>query len=522
MTSKNFNDIKRKYLIAAIVAAVALGVCCGVGLTCVLAVVLKRCAVDLLWAIYIPVALALAAGFFGLFYVIFKPTDAKIAKKLDRDFALGQKVQTMVEYQGEGGAMVLLQREQTDEVLGEVAKKRIDLKWLLKFLFIPVLAVAMLFAGIFVPAVKSSSDPVIPVTSNQQTSLKNLIREVRESDLDDGIKEPAVETLNGLLEGLQNSQPKSVMRRAVISSVKMIDALVAGANSYVALNSALSYSPELKDLADTLIRGTLYYSDGRALTSYSAVKENALAADEKIAAETNSWKYKFLKAYEIRSEDGEVTGYISIAEASLKLEIFAETLSERLAETSYAQVGEGENAVKDALYTSLDGLASSLKTLSGNTVGMGGDKAYYDRISNYCTAFGESGKNAMITQSYRCMMDEYIRISLARIFSNILSLSDFGQSVAIVAVIPEDDDGDKDPNNTNLGSTNGDILYGSNDLVLDVETGQQVTYGKLLSKYTAAVEDMIARGECSDEVAAYIRQYFQILFRGSESPDDNG
>ncbi len=40
--SKNFNAIKRKYFIAAIIAGVALGICCGAAATCGLAVILKR------------------------------------------------------------------------------------------------------------------------------------------------------------------------------------------------------------------------------------------------------------------------------------------------------------------------------------------------------------------------------------------------------------------------------------------------------------------------------------------------
>ncbi|MDE6557593.1 MAG: hypothetical protein K2K39_00640 [Clostridia bacterium] len=506
--SENFRLVKKKYLIAAIVAAVALGVCCGVGLTCALAVVLKRCAVDLFWAIYIPVALVLAAGFFGLFYVLFKPTDHKIAKKLDRDYELGQKVQTMVEYRGESGAMVLLQREQTDEALGEVAKKRVDLKWLLKFLFIPVLAVAMLFAGIFVPAVKSSDDPVYNITSGQQTSLKNLIRDVESSNLDEGIKVPTVEILNDLLKGLQNEQPQSVMRRAVITSVRTIDALIASANSYITVNVAFSAAPELKGLADSIVRGTLYYSGGRSLNTFSAVNENALVADQSIKAETDAWSVKFLKDY--KDEEGESVTYLPVANAAEKLGEYADKLAAQLATTPYAK---SEEAPKDALYSALDTLATSFKTLSLNTAGVG-VKPYYDSISGFCTVFGESATTALITQSYRCMMDEHIRLRLANIF-NMSAANDFGKSVAIAEEIPDGggDDGDKE---LNPGETNGEIIYGSDDLVLDAATGKQVKYIDLLTKFFNSVEEMIARGECSEEAAVYIKQYYEMLYLPSK------
>lgn len=505
--SKNFNAIKKKYQVAAIIAAVVLGICCGVSITCVLAVVLKRCAVELFWAIYIPIALVTAAGFGWLWYIGLRPADKKLAKKLDRDYALGQKVQTMVEYEGAEGAMPYLQREQANEVLGEVAKKRVDVKWLLKFLFIPVLALAMLFTGIFVPARKAASEPIVTITSNQQTSLKNLIRDVDGSDLDDGIKVPTKEILNDLLEGLQNEQPQSYMRRAVITSVKLIDALIASANSYINLKVALGSTAELKSLSDTLVRGTLYYSGGRSLNTFSAVNENALVADQSIKAETESWKNKFLKDYQTDN-----SGYINVAQAAEQLGGFADKLDLQLSLTVYAK--GGEDTVEDALYNALDALATSLKVLSENTAGTT-DKAYFDSISGYCTVFGENATSAMIVQSYRCMMDEHIRLRLANIF-NLSAVNDFGKSVAIADEIP-DDGGDDDDKELNPGETNGEIIYGSDDLVLDVTTGKQVKYGELLNKYATMVEEMIARGECSEEAAVYIRQYFQMLYR----PDKN-
>ncbi|MDE7256921.1 MAG: hypothetical protein K2N50_03060, partial [Clostridia bacterium] len=153
--SENFRKIKKKYMTVAIVAGAILGACLGVALTCTLAVIFKTCAVNFHWALYIPVALVLSAGAGWLFFLLLKPDDKRIAKKLDSEFALNQKVQTMVEYAGVEGDLPELQRQQTDEVLGGVAKKRVNLKWLLKFAVVPVVAAAMLFAGIFVPAKKS-------------------------------------------------------------------------------------------------------------------------------------------------------------------------------------------------------------------------------------------------------------------------------------------------------------------------------------------------------------------------------
>lgn len=60
----------------------------------------------------------------------------------------------------------------------------------------------------------------------------------------------------------------------------------------------------------------------------------------------------------------------------------------------------------------------------------------------------------------------------------------------------------------------GDITYGSDDKVLNVDTGLSEEYGNLLDKYNDKVTEYIMAGACSEEVALYIRQYFQMLYNG--------
>ena len=154
--TENFSVVKKKFKIIAAIVGGIVGICLGLLVVGALLLALRLSGIELHWAIYLAIGLVTAAlTGVGAFFVAL-PSDRKIAKKLDRDFALGEKVQTMVEYSAaeNPSKMVLLQREQADEALGSVAKKRINVKGLFKFAFIPVLAAAMFVGGIMTPLKK--------------------------------------------------------------------------------------------------------------------------------------------------------------------------------------------------------------------------------------------------------------------------------------------------------------------------------------------------------------------------------
>lgn len=503
----NFKKIKSKYTRLALLASVLLGVCCGVAFACVFAVVFKSCAINFHWALYIPIAIVLSAGFCAMFYFILRPTDEKVAKKIDADFALGQKAQTMVEFSAESGAMIEMQRAQAEEALAEVAKKPADLSWLLKFIFVPVLAVAMLFAGIFAPARKQADpdDPPYDITLAQETALKALIADVESSELVSDIKLPTVEVLNGLLEGLRQAEQQSVMKRAVISAVSVIDTLIASNNTYLGIYAAFNQNEKLAPLAKTIVDCVTYYkTDGSKISTFAAVKAKKKTSDEAIDGEAASWLTSFMRAF---SEDDEGKVPLPVASANVITQQYSAALAAALSAELYAES-------EDALVLSLKSFANGLGALSIDGVSA---QKYYNDVQGTVSAFTAACAPALATQSYNCMMDEFIRNALAKIFN--LSLSEFGDNQNVVPTLPDVDDPD-DVHGGGYGG--GDIKYGSDDLVLDVDTGELVTYGQLLDKFNAAVEERIRSGACAEDMAKYIRQYFQFLYRGLENDSGNG
>ncbi|MDE6690923.1 MAG: hypothetical protein K2K04_03045 [Clostridia bacterium] len=533
--SENFRKIKKKYLTVAIVAGCILGVCLGVALTCTLAVVLKTCGVKFHWAIYIPIALVLSAGAVFLFFLILRPDDKRIAKKLDRDFALNQKVQTMVEFANVESDMHTLQREQTDEVLGGVVGKRVDLKWLLKFIFVPVIALAMLLAGIFVPAKKTSGgdkEPVYNITDSHETALKNLIADVEGSSLEPVLKVCVVLELDGLLDMLKKAELAAEMETAVIGAVRSIDKLVADTNSYLKIDEVFAAYEELKPLSTAVKNSVVDYKSKKyaSLTLMSRVKDREKDAEERITGVLTSWKADFLSKYAPKN-DGDTEGTpLPAEEAAAMLENFADKLKAGLADARldrFAPDGGQPAILKgaegDGLYNAYTSLAARLdehaQSINGN------DEMFYSNTDGYLTAYIAGVKTALAAQSYNCMMDDYVRNVLSSIFGIYLGKNDE------VAPSPTEtegggNNGNKEENGGGYGP--GIHRYGSDDEILDPDSGESKKYSdpvnpdnegytfyhKYYDRAMGYVNDK--DNPLPDDVAEYIRQYFIYLNNGME------
>ena len=80
-------------------------------------------ATDVILCIGIGSAVTLVVGM--AFFLIKRPTDKRVAKRLDISFGLNEKVQTMVAFRDEEGAMIEIQRNDTESILSEIHSKRL-------------------------------------------------------------------------------------------------------------------------------------------------------------------------------------------------------------------------------------------------------------------------------------------------------------------------------------------------------------------------------------------------------------
>lgn len=501
--TENFSRFKRRFRIISAIVGAAVGICLGLLAVGAVLFGLRLAGIELHWAIYLAIGLGVAAlTGTGAFFVAM-PSDRKIAKKLDRDFALGEKVQTMVEFSAveEPSKMVLLQREQTDEVLGEVAKRRINVKGLLKFAFIPVLAAAMFAGGMLTPLAKNSDggevDPPYDITATQKTALLSLIKDVEGSALGDTVKTPTLEVLNGLVEKLEVTTTQSVMKDAVISAVKLIDGLVAAENDYLSVYTAMAGDELLKPLATATVDGVAFYKTGGTdLQTMDAVNVRYKEAPQKIYDFIYGWSQDFTAQFEEMTTISQVTPVLSN---------FSQTMYAKLiVENKAPEIGQS------VLYDTYRTFISGFTNLSGGAAGLSLE-LFLVEVNEVIDTMVDGVTDELVVQSYNCMMDDYVRNSLARIFG--LSRTDIGSNETVIPDVGGDEEGEEGPSHGG-GFGDGDINYGSDDLILDPDTLEKVPYGELINRYNAAIQERINAGDTPEELAKYIRKYFDALYGG--------
>ena len=112
-----FKKLKRKKFLTAACIAAGTGVAAGLiaAGSVLLALKLSEININAGWYVLIGLGVAAIAG--GVAFWVLLPTDKKVAKEIDREHALNEKVQTMVAFAGDDGDMVELQRQDAEEKL---------------------------------------------------------------------------------------------------------------------------------------------------------------------------------------------------------------------------------------------------------------------------------------------------------------------------------------------------------------------------------------------------------------------
>lgn len=497
--SEIFLKIKNKFFRNAVLCSVLTGVSGGLAVTGLLLIALKLCEVGLNVGFYVLIGVLVALVGGGIAFLVLRPTDKKVAKRLDREYALNEKIQTMVEFSGNEGEMPALQREDASARLGSVAPRRPALSKIISAVLIPVLACALFLTGVLIPVDEGQPEPSTPddgfeLTNWQTAALQQLIDEVEASSLDGSLKSSVNVVLRGLLEALEEADTGSAMKAQVISAVALTDGMLDGANTYSAVCLSLNGYELLTELSAAFESAVGAYSAGvTKLTSFGQVTEIEkglyTAADEVISAYFTATEEEFSLATDFSA--------------------FAELAQEYIAAFTgaYADMNADEN---DGLFKAVAQYCAALEGIGGRlTEDSGyGVPALNKQITEADTVFRAAAASSLAVQSYNAMMKDYIRTTLSDIFSVTFG----GQT----------DDGEnggsdgKDDNEEENGGGHGrgDIVYGSNDLIYYPDTETYVEYGTVLAEYYARILELMA--DLPEEQQHYITEYFSILFSGLE------
>lgn len=516
----NFLKFKSKLLAMRIFKSFLAGLSAGL-LLGGLCLTLSKLAIIGLEPLYsLPVGAVAFLLIFLMFFFLLKSSDQKLAQTLDQRFSLFEKVQTMVAFREETGEMAELQREDAEQTLGSVRKRRLGAKRLWIYLLVLCLGAAAFTAGVLAENKRDYVPPeqIVPfaISDMQIAGLEELIKYVDSSAMEEPYRKGISQELSWLLAELKKATTEPEMQAALATSITNIAQYTYDSSSMTEILNELwkTEDPHIRNLAKAL--NTSNWSDpdwGDFAEKYDKLKVELLA----IGTE--------------REESDQNASLQSLSEEELKAELIwaLENISRKI----NAALSASGISSEDRLYLAIDRLVNAntgtrqgehlfgLATLSG----MAKDLTYQELLSEVENAFAgmtEELYAVISAQKTNTNVGEYVLKRLELLFAVPIppferpDLSQDGGS----------NDSDQDFNQDDApgpGGVGEGVVFGSKDLVLDPLTGNYVEYGTLYAKYNRLMIEKLEDEKYgyTEEQKKAIEKYFALLYGGLKEEEGN-
>ncbi len=502
---EKFKEMKKKYAVITLLKSMIAGVFFALFAVGVVLLGVKLGAARLAWYYYLIIGVGTFGAAFGVTFLLTRYTDKSLAKHLDEEFGLKEKVQTMVEFAGQDGEVLQLQREDAERTLENLPKEKITFAKIWKYVVITVLGIAFFVSGVVVPSryVVPDVDVQDKFVLNEwdEKALEQLIADVKSSDLEEKVSVPTIAALELLKDTLGEIRTNSEMREAVKNCASFIDEAVVLANSYRDVAEAVNEFSELDKFKSALISASKSYEGDVGIETMTQVKAEQKQSEGKIRTALSVFTDSFLAKVKSAGSNVEIRDIVFEIVDPLNEAMADEELMEKLAE--------------DDLYKAIYDFSESFEIVR---------KEYYWRddlktiVSSSCTNFVSAAAKELVVQVYNRMMEDMIFNSLYDIFGVKVYPSDLTLSDT-----SDDDvnDGDNGAQGGGLGDNNA--VYGGEDAVYDPTTKTYVPYGQVWNEYVAKLYERLSDEESglSEEMKSYINNYIGILYGNSTDSSED-
>lgn len=469
---ESFNKFKKKILFEALIKSILISFAFALMVYCVPKLIVyfgKLNEGEFFELILLLIVGAIFQITFGILFLIMFPRKLKVAKRLDKELDLNQKVQTMIEFENEDTPIVNLQREDTLKILSNTSIKKLSMKFSVFFFILIVLACAL---GVTVVAVEVYEEPPIiePGPDEPKYDLDNwtvralldLIEVVETSNVEKELKDPVVNNLKKLIESLETVTLESEMKKIVTEVIA--DALLR----LDLINSNNEVYNEIKGSSSSLVKELAVQINALNVTNVNNCIENIYVYLCGNTSTTSGALLEFDNDFRV-----------IIVNSKLNKE-------ERLTKT-------------------LLEMAKELKSLEG-------ESNLSELISQTITKHKENILTILRLQAENKSIIEYTVSQLEMIFG----LKEITQG-------DEDDEKNNasqvnptDPPKVNEGDHqggygSGEVLFGSDDTIFDIEEGT-VKYGDVIAKYYGELVGMFNDGTLPEEYKELFNKYFDGLF----------
>ena len=495
---KNFKKIKRKHILFALLKGAVCGISAGLAASGIVLLALKLSAIELNALYYALIGGGAALLVTAVMFAVFFPNDKKVAKKLDVEYALKERVQTALEYSGKSGTIVAMQRADAGEKLQSLPARGIQISKLWQYAVALVLAAAIAVAGFLVPLKRAAGqeDPYSrPPTEFEMLALEELKKNVEDSKLESGYKTPVVESLDGLIEKLRPAETVSDVMPDILASIDFIDGTLSAVNSYETFAKTLE-ELNFNDFAEALTAADIYKQ--YRLITYDLVEafEKELISLLNLNVENPVFRYR--ETY--KNLDSSM---------AISLFIFAsDTIAAALGQSGVSE----DNGLYKVLQSFKDTCDSFIKSINeGSQI----ESTLQHEIDLSFYRFTDDLIDALKVQSYTLGMNKFVIFRIKTIFN--LPIDD--EEISGGAGNKEETPGSSDDPDDNRGGGYGDgeTKYGSDDEIYDPNTGKYIKYGEILSAYYVIVLEYISSGSLTQEQADMASYYFEILFSGFQT-----
>lgn len=467
----DFKKFKNKIWAHAIIESAVAGLAAGLILVGTLLLAFTLSGISLNVGIYIGAGIGAFAIAGGVTFFILRPTEKKIARRVDGALGMNEKVQTMVAFSSSQEPMVAIQRADTSARLSAAGTKNIKFRRLWQCSVAAFVAVGLFSSAIVVSAM--DIEPTQPIDDKVIERLNYLIKYVDASSMADEPKQVTIDELNGILNAIYDDEtqttvelPRSELVSLVTQSMVDIDAATDAIITAEPIGLALNSGAD----ADSLAELGIHIASLTVSTTRTSLQI-------------------FANAY-----TAEATAEMTYTDLSLELAAYSTQIVASLAQSGVS--------VDDGLYSAIFNLSNGLLAASTANGGEGAseddDKAALLAAANSAITESISGITGQITYQYEnrdiCM---YVIDALQETFEiSDDEMPDLGE--IIEDVVPgdgNDDNGDGEEDPSGGGAGRGDDLVASDSEIYDYRTESYVKYGELLDEYNSIILSYISDGE---------------------------
>ncbi len=469
---KHFLKVKRKTRLAALVTAVITGV--AIGLISAAAIMLfSKLSAKSIDSLYYLCSAGLAVAASALLFFAFMPSSKRLAKRIDEENRLDERMRTMLAFEGREDMFSVLQREDAEEKLSVAKVKFWRKKQVISAIVTLAVSIGCVTGAILVPAKAEEGEKPLDEFDKQWllADLSDIISLVESSMMDEQLRDITLAELNGLVDFVSGHDMMSEIKAEAITVVIDVNTGLKRTNTAVGIGNALtdSANPALATLAE-----------GLASLSGNTVRKGLESL------------------YEIITSDDEL---IEASAASDEL-LYAMT----------------DIDTSSAVTRILKNLVSAMRNYS--------DGGEVDIDDAFNVAKSQLSPEIML-QILNKTTIQTVTTRLCSLFGIVQSDLNTETDDPIIINPPRDDEGTdetpdiNDDDNQDIGSGGigtGELIYGSNDMLYDYRTNTYVPFGQLLADYRAKANEKVNDGKLEEDFAAFVKAYFQKI---SESKSED-